>query len=103
MRTLTAVVAVTVCVLAGCSKSPVESTVDAANAVGAKLLAPLAQKDASRQAEALIRKLADRPDCEVYKDRLREGGHGSPYAGVTQLALIEAYQDATKAGCGKAN
>ena len=55
MRTPTAVTALAACMLAGCSKSPIETAVDAGNAVSTKLMAPLVQKDASRQVEGLIR------------------------------------------------
>jgi hypothetical protein len=88
-------------ILAACSKSPVDSGIDAANAAATRLLAPLVQKDASMQARKLIDKLEDRPECEVYKQRLREAGNASPYAATTQRALVTAYQDADKAGCGK--
>jgi hypothetical protein len=88
-------------VRAGCPKSPADSAIDAANTLATRLMAPLVQKDASMQARKLIDKLADRPECEVYKQRLREVGNASPYAATTQLALQNAYQDADRAGCGK--
>jgi len=88
-------------VLAACSKSPVDSALDAANALATRLMAPLVQKDASMQARKLIDKIGDRPECEVYKQRLREVGKASPYEATTQRALQSAYEDAGKAGCGK--
>jgi hypothetical protein len=88
-------------VLAACSKSPVDSTIEAANRLATRLLAPLVQKDASMQARKLIDRIEDRPECEVYKQRLREAGKASPYAATTQRELVTAYQDAGKAGCGK--
>jgi hypothetical protein len=103
MHTLTAVSIATVCMLVGCSKSPVEATVDAANAVATKLVMPLAQKDASKEVEGLIRNLQDRSDCDAYKARLREAGRGPPAAGGTQMVIVHTYDDAMKAGCGKTN
>jgi PBP1b-binding outer membrane lipoprotein LpoB len=88
-------------VLAGCSKSPVDSAIDAANTLATRLMAPLMQKDASMQARKLIDKIENRPECEVYKQRLREAGKASPYAATTQRALVVAYRDAHKAGCEK--
>ena len=90
-------------VLAACSKSPVDSALDAANALATRLMAPLAQKDASMQARKLIEKIENRPECEVYKQRLRDVGKASPYEAMTQRDLQNAYQDAYKAGCGKPN
>jgi PBP1b-binding outer membrane lipoprotein LpoB len=88
-------------VLAACSKSPVDSTVDAANAGAKQLMAPLVQKDASRQVEGLVHTIAERPDCEDYIKRLRDAGHGSPYEGATQLVIAHTYEAAGKAGCVK--
>jgi hypothetical protein len=87
--------------LAACSKSPIDSTVDAANAAAKKLLAPLVQKDASRQVEGLIRTIDERPSCEGYIQRLRDAGHGSPYEGATQMVIAHTYEAAGKAGCVK--
>lgn len=88
-------------VRAGCSKSPADSAIDAANSLATRLIAPLLQKDASMKARKLIDKLADRPECEVYKQRLRQVGKASPYAATTHLALQNAYQDADRAARGK--
>lgn len=93
---------VSVVVLAGCSKSPVDAGMDVLNSITKHFMSGIVQKDASRQAIGLISLLADRPECEVYKSRLREAGKGSPYEGATQLQLNQAYMDAGKAGCGKA-
>jgi hypothetical protein len=90
-------------VLAACSKSPIESTVDAANTAATKLMAPLVEKDASRQAEGLIRNIDARPSCEGYIQRLREAGHGSPSDGATQWAIAHTYDAAEKARCVKEN
>jgi hypothetical protein len=87
--------------LLACSKSPLDSAIDAANKLATRLVAPLVQKDASMQARKLIDKIEDRPECEVYKQRLREVGKASPYEAMTQRDLQSAYQDAYKAGCGK--
>ena len=91
------------CLFSGCSKSPIETGVNAANAYSAKLMAPLAPKDASHQAEGLIRTLDDRPECQLYIDRLREAGHGPPAAGATQYAMVHADDAAGKAGCVKSD
>src|ERR1700685_270015 len=88
-------------IVGACSKSPVDSGIGAANSLATRLLAPLVQKDASMQAGKLIDKVEDRPECEVYKQRLREVGKASPYEATTQRDLLTAYQDAGKAGCVK--
>ena len=87
--------------LAGCSKSPVQSAVEAANAVSLHLMSNLVEKDASHQTEGLIRNLQQRPDCQQYIDALREAGHGSPYAGDTEYRITHVYQAAQRAGCEK--
>jgi len=76
---------------------------DAGQAVGRKVMDPLVPKDASRQAEGLIRTLEPRPECDVYKDRLREAGRGPPAAGTTQWMIGQTYSAAGKAGCVKAD
>jgi hypothetical protein len=98
---LRTVVIVSAVVLAGCSKSPVDAGIDALNSLGKIFMSGIMQKDASKQANGLILLLADRPECEIYKSRLREAGLGSPYEGATQWKLEHAYEDAGKAGCGK--
>lgn len=90
-------------VLAACSKSPIDSTVDAANAAAQKFMAPLVQKDASRQVERLIRTIDQRPECLRYIQSLREAGHETPYEGATQWAIAHTYDAAGKAGCVKEN
>ena len=87
--------------MASCSKSPIDTAVNAANDAGTKLMAPLVQKDASRQVEGLIRTLDNRADCQIYIDRLREAGRGSPYEGATEFVVVHTYDDAGKAGCVK--
>jgi hypothetical protein len=103
MRTLPIVTVLAAGLLASCSKSPIDTTVNAANAVAAKLMAPLVQKDASHQVEGLIRTLDNRPECQLYIDRLREAGRGSPYEGGTELVVVHTYDAAGKAGCVKPN
>jgi hypothetical protein len=88
--------------LAGCSKSPVEVGVEAAQSAAKQALAPLNPKDASAQAERMVALIADRPECYFYVEQLREAGRGPPTAGTTQLDLVGAYDGATKAGCVKA-
>ncbi len=89
--------------LAGCAKSPVQSAVEAANAVSLHLMSNLVEKDASHQTEELIRNLRQRPDCQQYIDALRDSGHGSPYAGATEYRITHVYQHAQRAGCEKAD
>jgi hypothetical protein len=62
MRTL---IVLFISLLAGSSKSPMDTTVDGANAAATKLMAPLVQKDASHQVEGLIRTIEDRPVCRA--------------------------------------
>lgn len=78
MRSLPIIAAFAAGMLAACSKSPIDSATSAANAVGMKLMAPAMQKDASHQAEGLIRALASRPECQEFINRLREAGHAHP-------------------------
>jgi hypothetical protein len=89
--------------LAGCSKSPMDATVDGANAAATRLMAPLVQKDASHQVEGLIRTIEDRPVCRGYIERLRDAGRGSPYEGATEMMIVHTYDAAGKAGCVKPN
>jgi hypothetical protein len=91
----------TVIGLLSCSKSPTDVAVDTANAVGHKLLDPLVLKDASAQAERMVAYLSDKPECEIYKARMREAGKGSPYEATTQRGFVQTQQDACKAGCCK--
>jgi hypothetical protein len=87
--------------LSSCSKSPADAAIDADTAVGHKLLDPLVLKDASAQAERMVAMLADKPECETYKARMREAGQGSPYEATTQRGFVQTQQDACKAGCCK--
>jgi hypothetical protein len=89
--------------LAACSKSPLDATLDRANAAATKLMAPLVQKDASRQVEGLIRTIDDRPACRDFIERLRDAGRGSPYEGATEMTIAHTYDAAGKAGCVKSN
>jgi hypothetical protein len=87
--------------VAGCSKSPVETGVDAAQSAIKQAMAPLNPKDASAQAERMVLLIQDRPECDLYKGLLRDAGRGPPAAGTTQLNLVGAYDAASKAGCVK--
>jgi hypothetical protein len=87
--------------LAACSKSPTAIVVDATETAGQHIMQPLVQKDASVQAKRMTELLSDKPACEVYKERMREAGKGSPYEGATQWQLVHAQQDACAAGCCK--
>ena len=62
---------------------------------------PLVQKDASTQAKRMTEMLSDKPECAVFKERMKEAGKGSPYEEATQWQLIHAQQDACAAGCCK--
>jgi hypothetical protein len=87
--------------LSACSKSPPALVAAAAETAGQQLMQPLVQKDASSQAERMTELLSDKPQCEVFKERMREAGKGSPYEGTTQWALVHAQQNACAAGCCK--
>jgi hypothetical protein len=88
--------------LAACSKSPSEGVVTAANAASQGLMQPLVQKDASIQAKRMTELvLSDKPGCEVFRERMKEAGKGSPYEGATQWKLVHTQQDACAAGCCK--
>jgi hypothetical protein len=99
MRISAATIAVTVCLLGGCTKSPVDTAVELLNAASAKFMDNIVEKTASKQAEALARNIYDRMDCKPYIDRLREAGRGAPAAGATQWTIAHTYADAGKAGC----
>jgi hypothetical protein len=95
--------AVSVCctLLAGCLKSPIDSAIEAANAVSLHVMSNLVEKNASHQTEELIRNLQQRPDCQQYIDALRQAGRGSPYEGATEYRIVHVYQKAQRAGCAK--
>jgi hypothetical protein len=99
MRISAVAIAVTTCLLVGCTKSPVDTTVEVLNAASAKFMRNIVEKNASKQAEALARNIYDRVDCKAYVDRLREAGRGPPAAGATQWAIAHTYADAGRAGC----
>ena len=91
----------TTVVLAACSKSPTEVVTAAAGTVGERLMQPVVQKDASAQAKRMTELLSDKPACEVFRERMREAGKGSPYEGTTQSKFVHTQQDACAAGCCK--
>jgi hypothetical protein len=84
---------------AGCSKSSGDRAFDAATGVTSKLFAGLVEKDASREAGALIAKLKTGPECDVYRHRLADAGKGPPADGATQHAITWTYKEAGEAGC----
>jgi hypothetical protein len=86
-------------VAAGCSKSAGERVYDTATGATSKLLANLAEKDASRETGSLIAKLKSGPECDEYRRRLIEAGKGSPADGGTQHAIVWTYKEAGEAGC----
>jgi hypothetical protein len=95
-------VVVSALALASCSRSPTETVGSAAEAAGQRLMQPLVQKDASAQAKRLTEMaLSDKPECAVFRERMKEAGQGSPYEGATQWKLVHAQQDACAAGCCK--
>ncbi len=98
---VTTLILSTAAVLSSCSKSPTDIAVDAVNAFGRKVTEPLVQKDASAQAERIVGFLADNPECEIYKARMRDAGRASPYEATTQRGFVQTQQDACKAGCCK--
>jgi hypothetical protein len=83
----------------GCSKSSGDQVFDAATGVTSKIFAGLVEKDAFREAGALIAKLKSGPECEVYRRRLAEAGKGPPADGATQHAITWTYKEAGEAGC----
>lgn len=85
--------------LVGCSQSPGEAFNSTVTAAVRPLMQNLVEKDASRQANALISLIANKPECEVYKQALREAGKGAPADGSTQWKMAHARQDACNAGC----
>ena len=88
--------------LAACSKAPVDRLVETANAAGQKLMQPLVPSDASGQAERMIRLVvADKPECEPFRARMREVGKYSPFEATTQKQFILVQQNACKANCCK--
>lgn len=87
--------------IAACSKSPSAVVAATTNAVGRRLMQLVVQKDASIQAKRTAELLSDKPDCEVFKQRMMEAGKGSPYEGTTQWKLAHTQQDACAAGCCK--
>ncbi len=87
--------------VAACSKSPVHSAIEAANAVSLHVMSNLVEKNASHQTDGLIRNLQQRPDCQQYIDALRDAGRGSPYQGATEYRIAHIYQNAQRAGCEK--
>ena len=82
---------------AGCSESPDDRVFDAATGVTSKLFAGLVEKDASRQAGALIAKLKPGLECDVYRRRLADAGKGPPADGATQHVITWTYREAGEA------
>ena len=99
MKTQLAFAAVMAVLLGGCSKSPGDQLFNAGTAVTSKLFAGLVEKDAMREANALIAKLKTGPECDVYRRRLTEAGKGPPADGATQHAITWTYKEAGDAGC----
>lgn len=89
-------------VLSSCSKSPSDAVTAASEAARKQLMQPLVQKDASAQAKRMTEMvLSDKPECAVFRERMKEAGKGSPYEGATQWMLVHTQQDACAAGCCK--
>ena len=99
MRRFTLVVLLAPLTLAACSKSPGEALYAATTAATRPLMQNLVEKDASHEVDGLIALIANKPQCEAYKQALREAGKGSPYEGSTQLKISHARQDACKSDC----
>ena len=99
-RRHTGAIAAALLVLNGCSRDP--STPTLANPEDSSLerASPsIVPKDASRQAAKLLATIADRPECEEFRTAILEASAGSPAAGTTQMAFIEARKAAREAGC----
>lgn len=99
MRGFTLLALVVPLAVTACSKSPGEALYAATTAAIRPLMQNLVEKDASHEVDGLIALIANKPECKVYKQALRESGKGSPYEGSTQLKISHARQDACKAGC----
>lgn len=101
MRLVTYITVIAI-VLTACSKSAPEGVATAAEAASKQLMQPLVQKDASGQAKRMTEMvLSDKPECAVFRERMKEAGEGSPYEGATQWKLVHTQQDACTAGCCK--
>lgn len=61
----------------------------------------LAPKDASKYASKLAAGIADRPECQSFKDQIMAHSSGKMTEGKTVGPIVQAHQDAIKAGCGK--
>jgi hypothetical protein len=83
----------------GCSKAPPQVTEDTTTDVGRAASPSIVPKDASRQAEKLAAQIDPRPECNVFREQMREAGHGSPAAAATHMAFQEARKAAREAGC----
>jgi hypothetical protein len=42
--------------------------------------------------------LSDRPECQVFRERMKEAAKGSPYEGATQWKLVHTQQNSYAAG-----
>lgn len=62
--------------IGACSKSPSETATDAAKAVSEMAGPSIVPKDASRQAEKLVAGIDERPECDTYRQQIREAGLG---------------------------
>ena len=62
---------------------------------------PLTQKDATNYATKLAATIADRPECQQYKDEIMSHAKGLMSEGKTVGPIVQARADAVKAGCTK--
>ncbi len=82
-----------------CAKVPAPRVTDEEDSSSARASLSIAPKNASRQAAKMLATIDDRPDCDEFRVAIQEAGAGSPVAGTTQRAFIEARKAAREAGC----
>ena len=83
----------------GCSKTPPQAEGHATASIGEMAAPSIVPKNASRQAEKIVARIAPGPECEVFREQVREAGKGSPAAASTHMAFQEAMKAAREAGC----
>ncbi len=62
---------------------------------------PFTPKDATNYATKLAATIADRPECQQYKDEIMSHAKGLMSQGKTVGPIVQARADAVKAGCTK--
>lgn len=92
-------VAISAVLLGACARDPTPLESDSEQSASERAAPSIVPRDASRQAAKLLATIDDRPDCEEYRAAIREASVGSPAAGTTQRAFIEARNAAREADC----